>query len=216
MSTLLSRCIQSATVFILSKTIQKGDAYSFSKLVQLPKNAACVEVGCGDGYSLELIFDLFHPSTLIGLDIDEGNVKKANTRIKKKGLGQVIQAMQGDATRLPFQDASRDAVFLFATLHHIANWRKAVEEISRVLKPGGLLLLKEPTSRAFMVSFIKWIDSPAAIFEEQELRDALLERGFEIMHWTYRGWYKTLLKVSVAGVCRKNRPVRNYFSTPDV
>ena len=216
MSVFLLRCIQSAAVFLSSKAIQNNDVRSFSKLVQFPKNASCVEIGCGDGYSLELIFDLFHPTTLVGLDIDEGNVNKANTRIKKRGLRQTIQAMQGDATQLPFQTASCDAVFLFATLHHIANWRKAIEEMSRVLKPGGLLLLKEPTSRAFMVPFIKWIDSPAAIFEEQELRDALLERGFEIMHWTYRGWYKTLLKVSVAGVCRKNRPVRNYFSTPDV
>ena len=205
MSFFLPRLIQSATVFVSSKAIQNSDVHSFSKLVQLPKNAACVEIGCGDGYSLELIFDLFHPTTLVGLDIDEGNVNKANTRIKKRGLGQIIQAMQGDATQLPFQGASRNAVFLFATLHHVENWRKAIEEISRVLKPGGLLLFKEPTSRAFAVPFIKWIDSPAAIFEEQELRDALGEHGFETMHWTYRGWYKKFLKVSIAGVCRKKK-----------
>ena len=214
MSAFLQRLIRAATVFIVSKAVQNNDVQSFSKLVQLPQDASCVEVGCGDGYSLELIFDLFRPASLIGLDINEANIKKANTWIKEKELGQVIQAMQGDAIQLPFQRDSCDAVFLFATLHHIANWRKAIEEISRVLKPGGLLLFKEPTSRAFMVPFIKWIDGPTAIFKEQELRDALGERGFEIMQWTYRGWYKKFLKVSIAGVCRKNRSVKNYFSTP--
>ncbi|MDD2904489.1 MAG: methyltransferase domain-containing protein, partial [Syntrophales bacterium] len=49
----------------------------------------------------------------------------------------------GGASRLPYPDAVLDAVFAFGVLHHVPDWRRALAEISRVLKPGGRYFLEE-------------------------------------------------------------------------
>ncbi len=51
-----------------------------------------------------------------------------------------IQTLQGDATKLPFADASFDAVFTSNLLHLVADWKLALAEMKRVLKPNGHLI----------------------------------------------------------------------------
>ena len=58
--------------------------------------------------------------------------------------------VQTDATLLPFSDASFDAVFIFDVLGHIDGDNVVAEEIRRVLRPGGALLITVP---AFMFLF---------------------------------------------------------------
>src|SRR5690242_6873617 len=50
----------------------------------------------------------------------------------------------GDACKLPFADASLDAVLFFEVLEHVRDAQAAVSEVSRVLKPGGILLMSMP------------------------------------------------------------------------
>ena len=53
-------------------------------------------------------------------------------------------AMQLDACRLPFKEASLAGIFMIHTLHHIPDAESALKEAMRVLKPGGLMMLVEP------------------------------------------------------------------------
>ena len=50
----------------------------------------------------------------------------------------------GDINNLPFENGSREAIFCLAVLEHVQNPLKAIEELYRVLKPGGKLLLYVP------------------------------------------------------------------------
>jgi ubiquinone/menaquinone biosynthesis C-methylase UbiE len=47
-------------------------------------------------------------------------------------------ARQGDATQLPFDDETFDFVVSFLMLHHVVDWEKAIAEVARVLRPGGI------------------------------------------------------------------------------
>lgn len=73
-----------------------------------------------------------------GINIDAGSCAITSRALQIFGLPGVIGQMS--ATRLAFADDSFDAVYSFGVLHHIPEVERAVQEIWRVLRPGGLLL----------------------------------------------------------------------------
>ena len=49
----------------------------------------------------------------------------------------------GDITQLPYRNGTLDAIFGFGVLHYIPDWQRALAEIARVLKPGGVFFMEE-------------------------------------------------------------------------
>lgn len=102
-----------------------------------------------------------------------------------------LRAVCGDAGRLPFRDASVDAVVIVDALHHFPDRRAAVADAAAVLRPGGVLVVREvdPTTvlgrvvvaaeRAlgFDSSFLP-PDDLAALLAEVGLAPAVPDRGF--------------------------------------
>ncbi len=180
--------------------------FLFSFLDSLPSSSRILEVGCGRGYSLPVIIDHLHPSKIVAFDLDEEELKEAEKLKKEEGM-ENVEIKKLDATSLPFPNASFDLVLISAVLHHIKDWRKAVDEASRVLAPGGYMILKEPLKRSFEVKpinpFYRWYDGPVSLFTEQEVRKSLEDNNLIIRFWEYRGLYGKLFKCSFRAVCRK-------------
>lgn len=97
-------------------------------------DAVILDAGCGSGYSTGLIHDEFQPRELYALDAMPEQVELA----KQRGLPAKI--LVGDISDTGFESDKFDAVFTFAVFHHVPDWYKAVEEMYRVVKPGGVLL----------------------------------------------------------------------------
>jgi ubiquinone/menaquinone biosynthesis C-methylase UbiE len=106
-----------------------------------------MDAGCGSGYSTELIAHEFHPSRIIAFDYMPEQINLA----KKRELR--VDFSTGDLTQIESADNTCDAVFIFGVLHHIPEWRAAVCEVFRVLKPGGVLLVDEPRARFNWLEF---------------------------------------------------------------
>ncbi|HEY0605907.1 MAG TPA: class I SAM-dependent methyltransferase [Herpetosiphonaceae bacterium] len=60
--------------------------------------------------------------------------------LRSKASGEQIALVQGDAARLPFADGTFDAIVAVHIFHLISGWQQAMDEVARVLRPGGLLL----------------------------------------------------------------------------
>lgn len=79
----------------------------------------------------------------IGLEYSAPAVDAANAAARAEGLDRAVEFRRGDAEDLPFGDAEFDAVLCECSLCLFTDKRRAIEEIRRVLRPGGRLALSD-------------------------------------------------------------------------
>jgi ubiquinone/menaquinone biosynthesis C-methylase UbiE len=109
----------------------------------LPHKGMVLDVGSGRGHMSFLLADL--GMKVIGLDYIEELTRKNNELVKEQGYAGNVAFKTGDILSLPFQEESFDVVVDVETLQHIhpKDWQTYADEIFKVLKPGGFLLLVE-------------------------------------------------------------------------
>jgi glycosyltransferase involved in cell wall biosynthesis/protein-L-isoaspartate O-methyltransferase len=116
---------------------------------RLPNGGRVLDVGAGFGSFVlaarRLSYDAY------GLEIAPFEVEQARLRLVDEYPDVDSQDVfrQGDGQALPFEDAFFDAVSLWNVIEHVPDRQKLVDEISRVLKPGGRLLIIAPNYAAF-------------------------------------------------------------------
>ena len=125
--------------------------------------ARALEIGCGSGYGTKLIIDRFGAATVDAVDLDPAMVDRARPLLRR--YRDQVRVAQGSAddlqTAIGAEDASYDAVFDFGIIHHVTNWRDAVAEVARVLKPGGRFYYLEVTAAALArPSYRRFLDHP--------------------------------------------------------
>ncbi|HEY0736446.1 MAG TPA: methyltransferase domain-containing protein [Herpetosiphonaceae bacterium] len=103
--------------------------------VPLADGSKVLEIGVGTGrIALPMVRQNHYRYTGIDLSRDMMNVLRA------KASAEQIALVQGDAARLPFADGTFDAIVGVHIFHLISGWQQAMDEVARVLRPGGLLL----------------------------------------------------------------------------
>jgi len=142
--------------------------------------AKALEVGCGPGGGIDLIYHLFGASSVDAFDVDPKMVSLARKRQKKKN--RILHMWVGNVRLIPVAFERYDAVFNFGAIHHVENWREALSEIHRVLKPGGRFYCVEILSRYITHPVIgKLMDHPQEDrFDQSQFNVALQETGFQI------------------------------------
>lgn len=108
------------------------------------------EIGCGQGYGTKLILDQFGAASVDAVDLDPAAIARARRRLRR--YGHRVRLAVGSATdlrsALRAEDGGYDAVFDFAILHHLEEWRAGLAEVARVLRPGGRFFFDEVTAAA--------------------------------------------------------------------
>ncbi|MBB6252923.1 glycosyltransferase [Nitrospirillum iridis] len=97
-----------------------------------------LDVASGEGYGSSVLGQVAR--TVIGVDIDQQSVDFANLNY----LTERVSYRQGDAAALPIGDQSVDVVVSFETLEHFTAQEAFLAEVSRVLRPDGVLVISSP------------------------------------------------------------------------
>jgi len=124
------------------------------------KGMNILDVGCGTGSHLELYQR--YKCNLYGIDLSPSMLNVARER-----LGDAAQMELGDATNMPYEDNKFDLAISMLTLHEMVPKVRsaAVEEIKRVLKPDGRLLLIDFHPGPYQ-PFQGWISKTIIFFSE--------------------------------------------------
>ncbi len=149
-----------------------------------------LEIGCGRGVGVEIILDTFGAASVDAFDLDPRMIARARQRIHDRG-GRA-RLWVGDATALPLPSERYDAVFDFGILHHVEDWRRAILEVRRVLRPGGRFYGEEVYSH--IVTHPLWrrlLHHPQKDrFDHDQLSRALSDAGLRVVgSREVRGWF---------------------------
>jgi len=106
------------------------------RLGHIQRESIVLEVGCGTGRFAIALWELTN-SRIVGLDVSPDMLKTAKT----KPSAANIEWKEADAETIPYAEKAFDCVSMVFAMHHFEDKRRALEEIFRVLKSGGRLVI---------------------------------------------------------------------------
>ena len=127
-----------------------------------------LDIACGTGdFSIAIARKLPSGGRVTGLDLSEGMLAVMRRKVEKAGLARTISCMQGDSEAMPFADGSFDVATIAFGIRNFEHREAALQEILRVLRPGGRLVILElsvPENKLlrwcynlYFMHFVPWI-----------------------------------------------------------
>ncbi|NHC16469.1 class I SAM-dependent methyltransferase [Motilibacter deserti] len=140
------------------------------------RGARVLEVGCGRGGGTAYVAERFSPAAVTGVDLARSAVAWCRRRHRRPGLTFV----RGDAERLPFGDASFEAVLSVESSHNYPRVDRFFAEARRVLVPGGHLLLADLRPTASLPRLTAAAREAGFVPVEEERITAAVLRSMEL------------------------------------
>lgn len=157
-----------------------------ARVARVDSTKRVLDVGSGVGGTSRCLAREFG-CHVTGIDLTDEYCRAAAMLSDRIGLANLVDYRQGDATNLPFPDASFDIVWTEHVAMNIPDKRKLYQEMCRVLKPGGTLaiydILAGPSGPVIFP--VPWARTPESSFlaAPDELRGLLENAGFHIDAW---------------------------------
>jgi ubiquinone/menaquinone biosynthesis C-methylase UbiE len=137
-----------ATNFMANRSVDSHAAF-FKPYLQ--PGMKLLDCGCGPGTITLGFAKLIAPGTVTGTDIGSSQIGIAREHASKQAIGNA-EFIEGSIYNLPFENDSFDAAFSHAVLEHLQSPVKALQELLRVLKPGGVLGVRSPDWGGFLIA----------------------------------------------------------------
>lgn len=144
----------------------------YMDLLELRPGMRIIDVGCGTGdFTRHLANLVAGRCRIIGVDARTASLRIAASETRKAGFSNRISYKKGDAYRIPVEDDFADLTCCRSLLLHLTDAQRAVAEMARITKPGGIVAAVEPGR---MRSFYD-PDNKKLTELDEELRRAYLE-----------------------------------------
>ena len=111
-------------------------------LPDLRPGMSILDVGCGPGSITRGLAERVAPGPVVGLDLSRDTLEAARADAARRGLAN-LRYEEGSVYALPFPDASFDVAYAHQVLQHLRERPAALREMLRVVRPGGLLAVRD-------------------------------------------------------------------------
>ncbi|WP_255196328.1 class I SAM-dependent methyltransferase [Halorarius litoreus] len=139
----------------------------------------------GDGH-VDRVLDVGGGTGRAARELDGATVVDAAAGMLREARSKGVGGIQGDAGRLPVRDASVDAVTIVDALHHFPDAPAAIAEAARVLRPGGVLVVREfdpSTVRGqALVGLEHAVGFDSTFYTPDDLADHMREAGLVVFY----------------------------------
>ena len=127
----------------ISGTIALEHIHRYLVARELAKDKVVLDIACGEGYGSAMLAEIARHVS--GVDISAEAIVYATEKYRKGNL----QFLVGSCAAIPLPDDSIDLVVSFETIEHHVFHKEMMEEVKRVLKPDGLLIISSPDKREY-------------------------------------------------------------------
>jgi ubiquinone/menaquinone biosynthesis C-methylase UbiE len=134
--------------YLESRKVSKDAAFFVPHIKSV---MSLIDCGCGPGTITIDLAKFIAPGHVVGIDFEENQINIAQKNALERKVPNVKFEV-GDIYKLPYPDNSFDAAFAHTIFQHLEDPVKAAIEIHRVLKPGGIIGLREEDTAGFIVS----------------------------------------------------------------
>jgi ubiquinone/menaquinone biosynthesis C-methylase UbiE len=149
-----------------------GDAFNQSALLSLlPSDWEVADLGCGTGHTAAALAP--HVKTVVGVDQSAAMLRAAR---KRTAAFENVDLRQGNLEALPLDDESIDAALLLLVLSYVADPPQVLREVSRVLRPGGRVVVVD-LLRHDRADFQSQMGQSSLGFVPESLAETLREAG---------------------------------------
>lgn len=132
-----------------------------AELANIRQGALVLDVGCGTGYTTQAVLKKLKHGEVIGIDMTPQQLSKAARRFEPENLR--LSLSRGDAENLPFKGDTFDAIVSVGALEYFPNPKRALQEIARVAKPRGKVVVGGPEFEWFKkISVNRMLYTPSA------------------------------------------------------
>lgn len=161
------------------------------KFIPLQAGVSIVDFGCGNGKILSEIYKINPQANLTGLDVSQAAINQAKRRLPGVKFYKI-----NDGGLIPLEDGSVDFIFSSEVIEHVYDTENAFTEFSRILKPGGRILLTTPYHGLIkniliaLLSFDRHFNPTGAhirFFTKKSLFDILKKYKLQIIKYGYYG-----------------------------